>query len=772
LLWQVNGSDGLAFKGSILQVVCMLNVIYKFITGNYINNNSFTESQKLLLKIVLFVLLYLCFTINPVLASNIKSGNTMHSNRLGFEKSPYLLQHADNPVDWYPWGEDAFKKALEEDKPIFLSIGYSTCHWCHVMEHESFENLEVARLLNDTFVCIKVDREERPDVDSVYMSVCQMLTGSGGWPLTIFMTADKKPFYAATYIPKETISGRNGMLDLIPQVKHVWDTDRTSLVGSIDKIMSSVNQQSLFNSSQALESSIFDKAYEIFQTSYDKTNGGFGSSPKFPTPHNLLFLLRYYKRTGNKNALLMVTQTLKKMRNGGIFDQLGYGFHRYSTDAKWLVPHFEKMLYDQALISIAYLEAFQETRDELFSSSAVEIFTYVLNDMTSSEGGFYSAEDADSEGEEGKFYVWNIDEIRSLFSQKGSDLLIDYFNIESSGNFNDEATGAKSGINILNLSISSKKFCEENDLSCEEFKRLLSGFRNKLLSKRSLRPRPFKDDKILTDWNGLMIAAFAIGGRVLNRPEYTAAAEKAAGFINNNLMSKNNGLMHAYREGTSFSSAYLDDYAFFVWGLLELYETTFNVSYLKQAISLNQYLIDNFWDTKNNGFFDTAHTSEKLIMRQKESYDGAVPSGNSVSLLNMIKLARITSDPLLEKKAQQLSGAFADKVEQFPSAHTMFLCAYDFVSGPSYEVVIAGKQGTDDVNKMLSALRGLYLPGKVVILHPDGKQGKMIEQLSEDVKAQKSIDGKATAYVCEGYTCKKPVIDTDQLLKLFIKNSE
>ena len=693
----------------------------------------------------------------------------MKTNRLIQEKSPYLLQHADNPVDWYPWGDDAFKKALDEDKPIFLSIGYSTCHWCHVMEHESFENLEVARLLNDTFVCIKVDREERPDIDSVYMSVCQMLTGSGGWPLTIFMTADKKPFYAATYIPKETRLGRTGMLDLIPQVKHVWDKDRPSLMGSIDKIMSSVNQQSLFNDSQTLESSVFDKTYEIFETSFDKTNGGFGSAPKFPTPHNMLFLLRYYKRIGNKNALLMVTQTLKKMRNGGIYDQLGYGFHRYSTDEKWIVPHFEKMLYDQALIAIAYLEAFQETRDELFSKTAFEIFTYVLRDMTSSEGGFYSAEDADSEGVEGKFYVWGVDEISSIFSEKGSDLLIDYYNLESSGNFSDESTGSKSGDNILHMSISNKKFCEKNNLSFEEFEALLTGLRNKLLLKRSLRTRPFKDDKILTDWNGLMIAALAIGGRVLNRPEFTAAAEKAAGFINSNLKSEDNGLMHVYRDGTSFSSAYLDDYAFFIWGLLELYETTFNVSYLKQAIRLNRYLIDNFWDTKNNGFFDTAHTSEKLIMRQKESYDGAVPSGNSVSLLNMIKLARITSDPQLEKKADKLLEVFAGKVDQFPSAYTMFLCAYDFVSGPSYEVVIAGKQGADDVKNMLSVLRGLYLPGKVVILHPDGKQGKMIEELSEDVIAQKSINGKATVYVCEGYTCKNPVTDTDQLLELFIK---
>ena len=703
---------------------------------------------------------------------NNKSGHNMKTNRLIHEKSPYLLQHADNPVDWYPWGEEAFKKALKEDKPIFLSIGYSTCHWCHVMEHESFEDLEVARLLNDTFVCIKVDREERPDIDSVYMAVCQMLTGSGGWPLTIFMTADKKPFYAATYIPKETRFGRTGMLDLIPQVKHVWDTNRTSLMGSIDKIMSSVNQQSSFNDSQAFETAVFDKAYEIFETSFDKTNGGFGSAPKFPTPHNLLFLLRYYKRTGNNNALHMVTETLKKMRNGGIYDQLGYGFHRYSTDEKWLVPHFEKMLYDQALISITYLEAFQETRDELYSKTAIEIFTYVLKDMTSSEGGFYSAEDADSEGEEGKFYVWDIDEIRPLFSEKESDLLINYFNLEAAGNFNDELTGGKSGKNILNLSISDKKFCEKNDLSFEEFETLLNGFRSKLLSKRSLRPRPFKDDKILTDWNGLMIAAFAIGGRVLNRPELTAAAENAAGFINSNLKSKNNGLMHAYRDGTSFSSAFLDDYAFFIWGLLELYETTFNVSYLKQAISLNQYLIDNFWDTKNNGFFDTAHKSEKLIMRQKESYDGAVPSGNSVSLLNMIKLARITADPLLEKKAEQLSGAFAMKVEQVPSAHTMFLCAYDFISGPSYEVVIAGKQGADDVENMLKVLRDIYLPSKVVIFHPEGKQAKMIEEISGYIETQKSIDGKATAYVCEGFACKKPVIDKDQLLKLFNKNSE
>jgi len=750
----------------------MLNVIIKFTIGSFINNDSLITRQILSLKISFYILIFLFLSFVSVPASSNKAGHTMHSNRLSLEKSPYLLQHADNPVDWYPWGEEAFKKARDEDKPIFLSIGYSTCHWCHVMEHESFEDLEVARLLNENFVCIKVDREERPDIDSVYMSVCQMLTGSGGWPLTIFMTSDKKPFYAATYIPKESRFGRTGMLELIPQVKHVWNNDRNSLMGSVDKIMSSVNQQSRSNESQELDNSILDKAYEIFETSYDKTNGGFGSAPKFPTPHNLFFLLRYYKRTGKKNALLMVTQTLEKMRNGGIYDQIGYGFHRYSTDEKWLVPHFEKMLYDQALISIAYLEAFQVTRDDFFAKTAVEVFNYVLKDMTSSDGGFYSAEDADSEGVEGKFYVWDIDEIRTMFSKQGSDLLIDYFNLEPSGNFNDEATGEKSGKNILNLSISREKFFENNDLSCDEFETLLDGFRKKLLLKRSLRTRPFKDDKILTDWNGLMIAAFAMGGRVLDRPELTAAAEKAASFINDNLKSSDNGLIHVYRDGVSLSPAYLDDYAFFIWALLELYETTFNVSYLKQAISFNQYLVDNFWDAKNNGFFDTAHNSEKLILRQKESYDGAVPSGNSVSFLNMIKLARITSDPLLEKKSAQLSGVFSRKVEQFPSAHTMFLSAYDFLSGPSYEVVIAGEKGADDVEDMLSMLRQLYLPAKVVVFHPEVEQTKMIEEIAGYVKTQKSIDNKATAYVCEGYACKKPVTDKNQLLKLFMKNPE
>jgi len=735
-------------------------------------NPCFVKFLNLTLNIIVYSFIFLTMLNEPAIGLNHRSGYTMQTNRLISEKSPYLLQHADNPVNWYPWGDEAFQKALTEDKPIFLSIGYSTCHWCHVMEHESFEDEKVAALLNETFICIKVDREERPDIDSVYMTVCQMLTGSGGWPLTIFMTAEKKPFYAATYIPKESRFGRTGMLELIPQVKHIWQTDRKPLFNSIDNIMSAVDQQNLDHTAEDLEDVVFANTYEIFKHSFDEKYGGFGNAPKFPTPHNLLFLLRYWKRTGNDNALNMVTKTLRMMRGGGIYDHLGYGFHRYSTDKKWLAPHFEKMLYDQALISMVYLEAFQATADAAFSKTAVEIFSYIENEMTSPEGGFYSAEDADSEGVEGKFYVWKIEEIKELFTNKEADLLIDYFNLDPSGNFQNEATGSKSGDNILNVDILDNDFYEKYTSSVDEFKLLLNGYRNKMLEKRSLRVRPFKDDKILTDWNGLMIAALAKGGRVLDRPELTVIAEKAAAFINTSLAAKSGGLLHVYREGSASVSAQLDDYAFFTWGLLELYETTFNTIYLKQAISLNQYMTDNFWDKKNGGFFATAHDAEKLIMRQKDSYDGAVPSGNSVALLNIIKLARITSNSKLEKYAEKLFRSFAAKVEQVPSGHTMFLSAFDFIAGPSCEVVIAGQTGAEDVSGMLKALRSIYLPNKVVLFHPEGVDAKEIEQICNYIKPQKSLAGKATAYICESYTCKKPVTEIEQMTRLLMKKKD
>jgi len=430
-----------------------------------------------------------------------------HYNRLKLEKSPYLLQHADNPVDWYAWGPEAFEKARKENKPIFLSIGYSTCHWCHVMAHESFEDPEVAMLMNEVFICIKVDREERQDIDNIYMRVCQMMTGSGGWPLTILMTPEKKPFFAGTYIPRESNHGRLGMLDLIPRIKEVWSTQHDEIIKTANQITEKLNMIAQNSTGDGLDKSTLKTAYEQLNGRYSEQYGGFGNAPKFPSPQNLLFLLRYWQSTNEEKALRMVVKTLQSMQNGGIYDHIGFGFHRYSTDSHWLVPHFEKMLYDQAMLAMAYIETYQATGIKEFEKTAKEIFTYVLRDMTDKKGGFYSAEDADSEGVEGKFYVWTEDEIRQILKGDEADLVINVYSIDKTGNFRDEASGENTGANILHLDKSLTEIAFKNKESVDGLKERVEAARQKLFAVRNKRVHPHKDDKILTDWNGLMIAA-------------------------------------------------------------------------------------------------------------------------------------------------------------------------------------------------------------------------------------------------------------------------
>lgn len=466
-------------------------------------------------------------------------------NRLIYEKNPYLLQHAYNPVDWYPWGQEAFEKAKKEDKPIFLSIGYSTCHWCHVMERESYDDEEVARLINDAFVSIKVDREERPDIDSTYMRACQALIGSGGWPLNIILTPDKKPFFAATYIPKESIFGRTGMLELIPRIKDLWEKNRDEVEKTAMKVTSSIREVYRGKPGEELDKDVFNMAYEQLLTMFDEQHGGFDDAPKFPTPHNLQFLLRYWRRTRDIIALRMVERTLTGMRMGGIYDHIGFGFHRYSTDSKWLVPHFEKMLYDQALIAMAYIEAYQATKDEEYGRAAREIFTYVLRDMTSPEGGFYSGEDADSEGVEGKFYVWTENEIRTVLGEE-SDLVKRIFNIEEEGNFREE--GRLTGKNILHLTGSLSEIASDLKVPVDKLQKLLDDARLKLFTARERRIHPGKDDKILVDWNGFMIAALSKGAQVFNEPAYADAAQRAADFILENMHDSRGRLYPQIRE--------------------------------------------------------------------------------------------------------------------------------------------------------------------------------------------------------------------------------
>jgi uncharacterized protein YyaL (SSP411 family) len=583
----------------------------------------------------------------------------MSPNHLINEKSPYLIQHAHNPVDWHPWTDETFAKAGAENKPIFLSIGYATCHWCHVMEKESFEDQEAAGYLNDTFVCIKVDREERPDIDAVYMAACQMLTGSGGWPLSIFMTPDKKPFFAATYLPKNSRAGRAGLIDICRQVKKLWLDDIQKVATSADSIAGSLHRAFEFTAADEPDASLLENAYRKIKPAFDPQSGGFEPAPKFPTPHRLLFLMRYYHRSKDSQALDMVQKTLTAMRLGGIWDHIGFGFHRYSTDSRWLLPHFEKMLYDQAMIATAYLEAYQITKDPLLAETAEDIFTYVLRDMTSPEGAFYSAEDADSEGEEGKFYVWSTEEFNRVLANEDPQRWEPILRLSPEGNFMDEATRQKTGANIIHLTAPLKKWAQKIDVSEDQIETDWTRIRDQLFRAREHRIHPLKDDKILTDWNGLMIAALALGARILNKPEYESAARKAADFVLQKMQDESGRLYHRYRDGELAVDAHAGDYAFLIHGLLNLYQTSYDLALAEKAQAFQQKMIANFWDEANGGFFSTPGGSVELPVRPKELYDGAIPSANSVALFNLLLLSRLTGDAKWEERAQSQIRAFA-----------------------------------------------------------------------------------------------------------------
>jgi hypothetical protein len=684
-------------------------------------------------------------------------------NHLKDEKSPYLIQHATNPVDWYPWGEEAFKKAEQEDKPIFLSIGYSTCHWCHVMAHESFENPEIATLLNHVFVPIKVDREERPDIDGIYMTACQIMTGTGGWPLTIIMTPDKKPFFAGTYFPSESGFGVIGLKDLILNVQDIWKDNRSEALNSGEQIVNALQNVSNTEKGEYLGEKILDITYDELSKVFDDENGGFGDFQKFPTPHNLMFLLRYWKRTSNKHALYMVTKTLDSMAMGGIYDHIGFGFHRYSVDKNWLVPHFEKMLYDQALIAIIYTDAFQATGKLYYKKIAEEIFEYVLRDMSSPEGAFYSAEDADSEGVEGKFYVWTAKEIKEVLDHDEAEFISFVFNVKDDGNFND-GYSQESINNILHLKHDINELTEILELSKSEIEDKIETIRIKLYNEREKRVRPHKDDKVLTDWNGLMIAALSQAAQVFNNEKYLETSKNAADFILQKLLIDNR-LKHRYREGDTGIAGNLDDYSFMVWGLLELYMASLDIKYLNAAINLNKTLIKYFWDDKNNGFYFTASDSEKILIREKKIYDSATPAGNSVELLNLIHIARLTEDPELEKMAVKMETSFSEDVERLPTGHTYFITAVDFEVGPSFEIVIVGKSGAHDTLKMLNTIKNHYIPNKVIIFK-DQDNPSDVNKIAESIGFKKSVDGMATAYICTAGSCKQPTTDVNEMLKI------
>jgi uncharacterized protein len=680
------------------------------------------------------------------------------SNHLSNEKSPYLLQHAENPVDWYPWGEEAFKKAKDEDRPIFLSVGYATCHWCHVMAHESFEDAEVARLLNQSFVAIKVDREERPDIDQVYMSVCQALTGKGGWPLSVFLTPAGQPFFAGTYFPKTSRLGMSGFIELLNQIASLWQRDRGRILKAGEETTRVIQDRAgseIPGSPLTLQT--LRLGYEQQVRSFDPQWGGFGAAPKFPTPHHLTFLMRWQRRSQDLKTGEVVGKTLEAMRFGGIFDHIGLGFHRYSVDAQWLVPHFEKMLYDQALLAIAYIEAYQLYQDPFYAQVAREIFSYVLRDMRSPEGGFYSAEDADSEGAEGLFYLWTDQQIREILPPDLAALFCRFYDITPRGNF-------ENGMNIPHISLSWEAFAKKEGLETSELKARLEEAREQLFAVREKRIHPQKDDKILTSWNGLMIAALAKGSQALNDPTYAWAARRSADFILERLRTPSKGLFRRYRDGHVAHQGFLEDYAFFIWGLIELYETTFELRYLEEALLLNQRQLDLFWDPEKGGCFFTPRDGEQLILREKDLYDGATPSGNSVTALNLLRLGRMTGNALLEEKADQLVRNFSKAVSNYPMAYTQFLNALDFIIGPSQEIVITGDPSQEITRNMIQIVHNSFLPNKVLLLRPAAeKEAQRACGMSPFLENMLPPNQRPTVYLCSQYACRSPITDEAEL---------
>jgi len=669
------------------------------------------------------------------------------------EKSPYLLQHVDNPVDWYPWTEQAFKRAQTENCLIFLSIGYSTCHWCHVMAHECFEDNDVAALLNDNYVAIKVDREERPDIDQVYMEVCQRLTGSGGWPLTIIMTPDAQPFYAATYIPKHGRQGRPGMMELLPWMVARWQEDPDFLRNAARDIVAEMKKRRDGSSSETIGVDLHAGAERALKKSYDNQFGGFGQAPKFPRPHDLTFFLHRYRVTADQHCLKIVEQTLLQMRCGGIFDQLGFGFHRYATDRKWLVPHFEKMLYDQAGLVLAYLDAWQVTGNPFYMRTVREVLTYLLRDMLSPEGAFFSAEDADSEGEEGAFYLWSVDKIRELLGDR-AEAFCQAYNLTERGNYHDEATGKLTGNNILHLS-------PEVDVSVGHGERFVAE-RELLFRERAKRIRPHLDDKIITAWNGLAISALAEAGRVLGDEDYVAQAAKSAEFVLSKMSDNRSRLLRRYRVGDAAISAFSEDYAFLVRGLLDLYNADFNAEWLDQAVRVAGLLVELFQDPLSGRLYDTPLDGEDLLVRPAGTFDGAMPAASSVALEIFARLYLLTGDDAWRGAADLLLNSLSSELSAYPAGYTQALQSTNWLLCATREIVIVGRPGDSITDQMLELIRSRKLVQTVVLFKSEQATG-VISRLAPFVEDMTMIDGQGAAYVCQGFSCRAPVTTIDEL---------
>ncbi len=665
------------------------------------------------------------------------------SNRLAKETSPYLLQHGENPVDWYPWGEEALKRAQVEDKPILLSIGYSACHWCHVMAHECFENEDIARLMNDNFINIKVDREERPDLDAVYMEALQSITGGGGWPLTVFLTPDGKPFFGGTYFPPEDRRGMPGFPRVLKTVADAYRHRRKEVEQATRQILAALatKGESLVGT-ERLVVDILNQSYSALRRDFDNVNGGFGSAPKFPQPLVLEFLLRYYLRTKDKDALEMVTLTLEKMAKGGIYDQIGGGFHRYATDSHWLIPHFEKMLYDNALLSQVYLHAYLVTRTPLFRRITEETLDYVLREMTSPEGGFYSTQDADSEGVEGKYYVWTPEEIIDALGDKTGGIVSGYYGVTTSGNFE--------GRNILHVA---------GSLDPEE-PAIMKQARASLLGRREKRVRPGRDEKILTSWNGLMLASLTEAACILDRKDYLAAAIANASFLLNSMTSEGY-LRHVHKDGRATIEGYLDDYALVTDGLLNLHQATFTGEWLRQAIRLAQVMTDAFWDESAGTFYDTSGGHQALFIRPKSIHDGALPSGSSVATLALLKVSRLTGHERLEQIAERSLRTVQGLMSRYPLGFGNWLCALDFYLSTPKEIAIVGTRDNPATIELLRVFFNTWLPNKVVAAYDPNDPAPVADlRLLEN---RRMVNNQPTVYVCERHTCRVPLTEPDLL---------
>jgi uncharacterized protein YyaL (SSP411 family) len=708
-----------------------------------------------------------------------------HTNRLAHEKSPYLLQHAHNPVDWYPWGEEAFAKARRENKPIFLSVGYSTCHWCHVMAHESFESEEVATIMNREFVNIKVDREERPDVDRVYMTFVQATTGGGGWPMNVWLTPDLKPFVGGTYFPPEDRYGQPGFKKVLERIAAAWKENHDKIVEQGGKIVAALREsQSAAGIEGKLDATILDAAYQQIERSYDPKEGGFGTAPKFPRPVTLNFLTRFYARDpkseSGKQALEMTLFTLRKMAAGGMHDHIGGGFHRYSVDRYWHVPHFEKMLYDQAQLAVAYLDAFQITQDRQYESVGCDILDYVARDMTSKEGGFFSAEDADSpalagggdpgheKNAEGAFYVWTKKEIDAALVD-AAEIFDFHYGVQAHGNApegsdpQDEFRGKNILIERHTIAETANHFKKSED----DVRQSLSRSREKLFSIRVKRLRPHLDDKIIAAWNGLMISAYAHAAQILDDPRFLESATGAAIFVRGHLWdAAKKTLYRSYRDGRGEVEGFADDYAFVIHGLLDLYEASFDIEWLKFAMQLQQTQDRLFFDEKNGGYFSTSGKDESVFLRMKDDNDSAEPAASSVAALNLLRLSQFCDDNQMAERARKTIDAFATTLSHFPSAMPQMLVAVDYSLSKPRQIVIAGKKGSPETKALFKEVHRHFLPKTILILADGGEGQKYLGEKNEAIRAMSMVDGKPAAYVCEDFTCKAPVTDAKQLAEL------